>query len=128
MMIGGYGTHKTISMFVTSVSSLKLRLKVSVKSKKLISLKFLTCSRLCFYITLIVPVDSYGHGGTVGEPIHTFARQFRPIFICKRKFCRIYFRFTTSNILIVYINRSMDEKVSNDASTVRNCLTDLADI
>ena len=31
----GYGTHETISMLVTSVSSLKLRLKVSVKSKNL---------------------------------------------------------------------------------------------
>ena len=31
----GYGTHETISMFVTSVSSLKLQLKVSVESKNL---------------------------------------------------------------------------------------------
>ena len=83
---------------------------------------------ILFFILFIVPVDSYGHGGTVGEQIHNFAMQFRPTFICKPKFCRNYFRFTASNIIIVYINRSMDENVSNDATTVRNCLIDLADI
>ena len=66
--------------------------------------------------------------GQLVNQFHTFAMQSRPIFICKRQFCRNYFRFTTSNILIVYFNRSMNENVSNDASTVHNCLTDLADI
>ena len=73
-----------------------------------------------YYITFIVPVDSHGHGMSVGEPIHTFVLQFKPIFICKRKFPRNfhYVILSTNNLkyIIVYINRSMNENVRNDVS------------
>ena len=51
-----------------------------------------------------------------------------PSSFVSENFVEIAFASQLQNILIVYINRPMNENVSNDASTVRNCLTDLADI
>ena len=64
----------------------------------------------------------HGHGGTVGEPIYTFAMQFRPIFICKRNIFRRTFASQSKYINSVYQSIPMNENVRNDISIIGNCL------
>ena len=87
----GYGTHETISIIVTSVSSLKLRLEVSVKSKTYLFEVFNMFVILLFFITFIVPVYSYGHGGTVGDQYTLLLCNLDPSSFVSENFVEITF-------------------------------------
>ena len=86
--------------------------------------KFISFEVFNMFVTLFIFYYVYRPSRqcvTVREPIHTFSVQFKPIFICKRKFRRNlpFDELSPNNFKLyysVYINRSMNANVRNDVS------------